>query len=507
MDTTPKPPFLRGLQNQKWTVAGAISELIDNSLGSGRGNARHVWIEHDVTNRRITVSDDGRGMDHIGRLFQLGNTIGRSVGDIGEYGSGGTMAILWLSSVVEIYTLLNGRLAKHRRDWREQLKADTFFSVSDEWVKATPANTPIGLWEAGHGTLIICHLRRERQFLEANVIRDLQNNYAPGIRNGKQIVWKTIRKGRLSDSRALSEPYLELTDSISFDFVLDTGKAYLGVMGRAGIVDDLSYAQSRMAIGYAHRIICRTRDCYQNEAGERFSGTGVCGWIDLGEGWQPYLSTTKNSIDDDRIYQVLMNHLFDELRPLLSKIDDKTLNVIFNGLELSVQDSLNDLSSLKVKDIREAVPLHVVYPPGVNPPTPAAEPLAPGPTVEIKHQVAGPDEGPDVEIETCAQCEIIVVQLSNKEMNGILCMASVVRNDVIVQVNKDHPYVEEAVKAKPPKREAIIYMIVREMAVSIAGEITLQKKIFPAKIFKLLQEMEDSEKERHITRFLVDRAS
>lgn len=60
-DTTPNPAFLRAMQNQKWTVAGAIAELIDNSLGSGRGNARRVQITHDPRHRCITVLDDGQG--------------------------------------------------------------------------------------------------------------------------------------------------------------------------------------------------------------------------------------------------------------------------------------------------------------------------------------------------------------------------------------------------------------------------------------------------------------
>src|SRR5262245_29785536 len=92
-DTTPKPAFLLAMQNQKWSVSGALAELVDNSFGSGRGNADYCAIIHRQRQRVIEVLDNGQGMEYLGRIFQLGNTIGRAPGDIGRYGSGGTMAL------------------------------------------------------------------------------------------------------------------------------------------------------------------------------------------------------------------------------------------------------------------------------------------------------------------------------------------------------------------------------------------------------------------------------
>lgn len=503
MDTTPKPSFLRGLQHQNWTVAGALSELVDNSLGSGRGDARRVLIDHDVTKRTLTVCDDGRGMDHVGRLFQLGNTIGRSVGDIGEYGSGGTMAILWLSSEVEVFTLKDGVLAKHRRNWSKQFKAESFFDVPDRWIKSTPANTPVQLLDCGSGTMIVCHLLKERSFYPQNVIRDLQNNYAPGLRSNKKIYWRTIKKGQLVDSRELSEPYPELRDSITFDFVIDTGREHLGVVGEAGIVDELPYNQSRISIGYAHRVICRTRDCYQSDADERYTGTGVCGWIDLGEGWQPYLSTTKDAINDGPIWDALMEHLYAELKPLLQKVQSTSFRILFNDLQLALQTSLNDLSDLKAEDWVEEIPVDITVCP-VPAPNPESGVLPPRPEPETE---GSENPGEDLEGKIPAQSQIIVVEQTDKEMSGTLCSAEIDGPDVIAQVNREHPWVEEAMKAKPVNRKALVYMIVREIASAISDRVEVQKKLFPSKMFRLLQGMEDGHRERHITRFLLDKAA
>ena len=61
--TTPKPAFLLAMRNQRWTVSGALSELVDNGFGPGRGNASRVDIIHDKTNGVLIVIDNGQGME------------------------------------------------------------------------------------------------------------------------------------------------------------------------------------------------------------------------------------------------------------------------------------------------------------------------------------------------------------------------------------------------------------------------------------------------------------
>ena len=130
-DCTPKPAFLLALRNQDWTAAGALSELVDNSFGPGRGNANFVQITYDITHRTLVVRDDGEGMQAIGRLFQLGNTIGRMVGDIGVYGSGGTYALLWLADKVELVTMRDGLVSGDTVDWPRCIKDNVFPVVSN----------------------------------------------------------------------------------------------------------------------------------------------------------------------------------------------------------------------------------------------------------------------------------------------------------------------------------------------------------------------------------------
>src|SRR5262249_16865950 len=86
--------FEAGRYSRLQSVGKRAGRVGKASFGPGRGNAITVTIFHDLTARTLTVLDNGRGMDAIGRLFQHGNSIGHSIGDIGEYGAGGTKALL-----------------------------------------------------------------------------------------------------------------------------------------------------------------------------------------------------------------------------------------------------------------------------------------------------------------------------------------------------------------------------------------------------------------------------
>ncbi|MDP2619523.1 MAG: ATP-binding protein, partial [Hyphomicrobiales bacterium] len=346
-DTTPKPAFLRALQQQKWTVHGALSELIDNSYGPGRGDASTVLIIHDTTNRVLEVVDDGRGMQAVGMLFQLGDTIGRSVGDIGHYGSGGTMAILWFPSVVDVWTLRDGLVSHHQRAWAQQFGATSFFPVPNEWEPSTPSNTPDELREFSHGTMIRLHLLTGRSVHSGHVTRELSQIYGPGLRRGKRLLWQTITNGRSSDIAALSDPFQSpesAKDHITFEASIRVGVQSLPVRGCVALIDGRTYKQSQIAVGYGYRIIERTNDCYQSPDGsEKYHGIGVGGWVDLGEGWQSHLSTTKDVIINSDARDALMGLIFSKIKPLLEQTESAEIRILFEDIALNFRAGLGAL--------------------------------------------------------------------------------------------------------------------------------------------------------------------
>jgi hypothetical protein len=97
---------------------------------------------------------------------------------------------------------------------------------------------------------------------------------------------------------------------------------------------------------------------------------GVSGWLDLGEGWQPYLSTTKDAIDDAPLYGALMDHVFKSIKPLLQAAERKSFSVRFDDLAIGLEQALNSRAGdVVVKVATEMRPPPISDNPTDEPPT------------------------------------------------------------------------------------------------------------------------------------------
>lgn len=492
-DTTPKPAFLLAMQNKDWTIHGALSEFVDNSLGSGRGNANKIKITYDQKSKTLEILDDGRGMDEIGRLFQLGNTIGKSIGDIGRYGSGGTMALLWLGKKISIWTLRSGKVMHDRVDWKKQIKDGEFPHVSSEWKKATLANTPTALFEICVGTLIRISIQDERGAVQvSNVVRDLSTTYAPALRSGKEITFHIVAKNTTTQ-RVLSDPHPELANEKLFDGVVELDGKHLPFRGRIGIVEDLPYSQSLVRIGFAHRVIKSTRDCYDSPTSEeRFLGVGVCGYIDLGEGWQDYLSTTKEAINHAGAWSALMAFVYEEIRPLLVAMDEEKLSVFFDDLEFQFSEMINGKSEIEAT--LSKTDTDGDHPSGVS----RGNGTAPRSDRE--------DDPEGNEGKKPASTEIVIERLTDMQMDGELCRVEPNKDDLIVLVNKDHDVIQECLKEKPVNKMALTLLIAREMAALAENDEGFMNRLFGKRRGLMDQINAKSGRGSFICRLLMDRS-
>jgi|SRR6266446_5636107 hypothetical protein len=509
-DTTPTAKHLIALASQKWTAVGAISELVDNSLGRLRGNANKVLIIHDKREKKISVLDDGVGMDRIGRLFQLGNTIGMGAGDIGKYGSGGTMALLWLPTDVRIWTLRGGKVMRDHVSWRDYI--DQYPQVNDEWEVASLRNTPTPLFELGHGTLIEMKLRPERSINADQVQRELARLYAPGLRHGKSIKWLTISSKSRSYMQTLQgEPFDLPADESKvrrFNIVLQAGDRELPVSGTVALIDDLPYKDSMISIGFGNRVIMTTRECYQSADGEtRYSGAGVAGWLDLGDGWQDFLSTTKDDINDARVWAVLMHHVFEEIEPLLKQTEEDRLSVILDGIALDLSDALNGIN-----DVDFNIEGHGAA--GAGNFTDASlntviEPFKP--LGNFMPKVVDPSrKGPYPDGKTPPATRLLIHQCPDKDIDGALCRMGVIsehENNLRIEVNKDHEVVQELLKARPLNKMALHLMVTREIASALTDHDGLLRRVLSKKVQSKLNVLsDDGARERALARLLMDSA-
>ena len=293
--------------------------------------------------------DDGQGMDHIGRLFQGGNSIGRAVGDIGEYGAGGSLAVLWLATKVETWTMRgDGRVMFDSVVWKKWIAAPSFknLGVSDDWAPANASNTPAELLAIGHGTLIWMHLMPKRKIDGAKIRHELARLYSPGLRNGKKICWLTVRKNEVIDTVALTDAFIAPSaqaESIAFDLVIDheDDGVTLTAKGRVFYDERTSQANSRIQIGYGHRIDRSATECFDRRMAARNIRelAYLAGWISAT--WGGYFTTTKDGIDDEILFDTLMAYVFEKIKPLLKKSQQKIFAMQFEDLALGLERALN----------------------------------------------------------------------------------------------------------------------------------------------------------------------
>lgn len=512
-DLSPKPAFLLGLANQKWTAAGAISELFDNSLGRERGNAKYVEAIWDSKHRSLIIFDNGQGMNHIGDLFRLGQTVGMGPGDIGRYGNGGTMALIWLASSVRIWTMRNGKVMLDEIIWKDVMAVETLadYKINNEWEVASIANTPTKLFETGHGTFIELKVRSERTISSDYVQQELSRTYAPAIRHGKTLKWTNARTGighTLTENSFVLPP--AGPNRVNFDLVVKTEEGHhLPVNGAVGLIEDLPYKHSRIAVGFGPRVIFHTRECYQSSLdpdAEKYSGNGVAGWLDLGNGWQNYFTTYKDGIHDDRVRIVLMHHVYESILPLLKRTEDERMSVVFDGIALELESALNNLGDIDftVDNVGSRKREHR----GGGGVQPTPDPDNPIPEIETNE----PDEETDGEMEneTPAQCKIALIKETNENLSGALCRVqreNQYDRNFKIEINNDHPIIKTLMTERPLNKVALHLMLCRELAAGLLefGD-NLINEVLPQSMKKQLAPLSDTQKQRTLYRLLFDSA-
>jgi hypothetical protein len=152
---------------------------------------------------------------------------------------------------------------------------------------------------------------------------------------------------------SLADPLIMPDDParlINFDLTLEVRDEHLTVFGSIGMIDDLPLSQSLVSVGYGARVITKTRDCYSSPDGSlKFDGTGIAGWIQLGEGWQPYLSTTKDAVNDQPVWDALMGHIFTQIRPLLEKVQENVFDLTFSDIAVNLEQAFNSQSKANIE--------------------------------------------------------------------------------------------------------------------------------------------------------------
>lgn len=516
IDVTPRPRSLEAVAQEKWTPAGAVSELVDNALGVGRGNAtevRHIW---NPATRELVLLDNGIGMSDLGDMAQLGKGVNIVAGDIGKYGYGGTKAIMWLPSVVEVYTIHKGREGHFRIDWDEYIaRAEKSFDrnggyppVKAVWDAGSARYQP--LRDIGGGVAIVMKLRPGRAIITTNVKRELTRTYTPGLLAGKRIVWTTV--GKNGETVFLKPEQSRLTNEIEFTGAVEVvrgGNAInLPYSAKFGNDPKISVDRARASIGFGHRVIYETTECYSSpDRKVRYTVPDVCGLVILGDGWQGFLSTAKDDINDDEVKRTLMGQVFYKIEALLKASQTARDSLQLDAACLQVQDLFRGAfvkqSQPGVSDPDGDLTVMDGGGEGEGPgPGPAPGPI---PTPKKGKHVADGSE----RVGKLGSSVIQIAHLDDAGMGGRLATVELEDGSIVAYLNKDQQTIKIAMVKKPVNEFLLAAHITHALAEALIlrrDDLALTEKLFGKSIKKIIEEQQnDNYKIGRLARVITDR--
>ena len=306
----PKPHMLKSIRARNWSLAGAIQELVDNSLGHGRASRVQVDIHNGVG---ILVFDDGTGIDDINRVFRLGDASAYdTLTQIGQYGVGAKHATIYLGDRVTVWTIRDGRYHRMTVDWAEVER-------KGEWPLAYTGSgsvpTENQLQQPFRTSVAVADLTRSYHLATSEKLAsELGQVFAPALRSGV----------RISVTHALSadtgvRQWIEVTAFVPSDLtqMIAIGGETAGGLrwtGRAGLSVSLTDRHNGVHIAFGHRIIETTREPF----GGQSAPTLYCEvTLDASTPWKHSLSEHKDKVVRNR--DELMASIQEQLKLLLEQ--------------------------------------------------------------------------------------------------------------------------------------------------------------------------------------------
>lgn len=320
----PDPHVLASFANQNLHWWKALAELVDNSLDAG---ATRVVI--DVTNRVLTVSDDGIGCEDITAVFKLGDHKRRksSKRSLGRYGIGAKDAWLSCADVMEV--------CSYRLGFETKMKINYLEWASNDWNTPDPVTV---LSDKPTGTVIKLPLRTGKNTPSDDAFSTLEFAFTPAISRGIQIV--KSKNGKKVPLVPVEMPMRDDVIQSEFDIDGKSVKIDIGILPNG-----VTLQRGPFWLIYDHRIIEQT-----SIGAGQYSVRRVAGTITIGDGW----ALAKNKDDLSESHERLADAIFVRIEPLLRKADQLAETIESASLRSELQSMLNSAitQANKVKEKR-----------------------------------------------------------------------------------------------------------------------------------------------------------
>jgi hypothetical protein len=378
-------------------------------------------------------------MKDIADLFTLGKGETSGPKDIGLYGVGGSEALLWLADDAEVVTLRAGRVARSAAKWARCMQRQEFPDINSRWREATPNTCPLELLACEHGTMIRLAIRPDLRINPEVIQERLSRMFGVALRGGRRVTWTTDALDGPIETQLHEWNPGPLLDAISGTVTLSDG---LSAYVRAGRVEGLSIANSKLSVNYIYRQVKETT------AGFGRPVQGAVGDIDLSPEWLPYLTTTKDDIREDcrHLEEALMAKVASLLEPLIEQLRAAKRAKIFTNVRISLKRRFDR----GFVAISEDEPTSGQGDPG--------EPSVPGPE---------PIQRPPRPRRSTRAAEIQIQESTNEALGGLLCKVQMDKTEATAFINAEHPLVLMAFDAEPVNQRLLEQILIPALAKEI----------------------------------------
>lgn len=419
-------PTVRGslraqvVANLSWKAC--LAELIDNAFDAGSPNVR---LEFGPGGKYLRVVDTGSGFADLKQAVRLGRHDEHASTRLGRYGVGLNDASLWIGSadsVLRIETIAKRRYHFIRIDWAALGERDNWRLPADAYRERAAADGETGS---------IIHIEPCNRAIPegerwSDLERDLSYLFAPGMEAGKQI---TIQSKVASRSAHILRPPEEPRFSETVEGTIVVGERT--VLVRAGILQaGESCRWAGMTYVSGHRVI--------KEAGIKGCGgmnyDRLVGRATLDRQWK----LTRNKDDFAEHAEALYGAVFEVIRPLLEKIEQRARKMSWSDTLASTEQRLNQwlAPGIETENNAKATRTRTGQKSGT---------VEPKGTPRRHRQAARPQPGHTFMIQPGIQVKIVLADLEG----ATLGQADYDRelNCAVVRLNQNQPVVMRAVKS------------------------------------------------------------
>ena len=216
---------------------------------------------------------------------------------------------------------------------------------------------------------------------------------------------------------------------------------------------------------------------------------GRHGRLQLDDAWLPYLSTTKDDINDAPVKDALMEFVYGEIEALLKQAEERHDSLILAGFQANLEKMFTGIGKVEVPSKGKAE--------------------TPGPLTGL-HQTTVPTgtgtphrkpypvdtNGADTTKPDPAQTKVRIVKETDDQLVGRLCRVSIDPGSINAYVNRNHGIVQDALVNES---STLALMIVQEIASQVAFDAERLRAWFSRKGLNAIEERDDEDRVGFVT--------